>query len=319
MLRRDFLKMFGAGGIYYAASSAFSSFASTEAKIVTPTLDPKITLLLSDCHINGYLDKHPQHIRQTFCEIVAEIAKMERLPQRSVCLGDFSYLWGHKKDYVLARELLKPLTDLGVEFTVLLGNHDRRSVFLEVYPEYLKSTKIPGRVVSVVDAGAIDFIMLDGLVGADDRNMNDMGPGHGMFCKDQQDWLLAELPKWKKPVAVCSHWPLESLNVREEPFANLLAKSPNVFGYIYGHKHRWRQSMVKNDSGTKSVQTLCIPSAGYWGDIGYAIMRTEGDISEVTLTQKGFWYPKPNPNVKIWNMITRENNGLNCIFHLPKS
>ena len=94
-------------------------------------------------------------------ETVAEILKLDPLPSRAVVFGDLAWLWGNKMDYQCSAPYLKMLEDAGIPVTVGMGNHDRRSTFLEVHPRYAKTTKIPGRIVSVVDAGAVDFLMLE--------------------------------------------------------------------------------------------------------------------------------------------------------------
>jgi len=179
MTRLDFLKNFGAAAVFAIAPKAFANTAKMVSK---PRLDPNLTLLFSDSHVNGHLDEFQQYQRTSLEDTVRRILALDPLPARAIHFGDIAYLWGHKEDYALTKKLLKPLTDLGIELTLGMGNHDRRSAFLESFPEYAKTTKIPGRIVSVVDAGAVDFIMLDGLRGKDDRKRNEKGPGGGAFC-----------------------------------------------------------------------------------------------------------------------------------------
>ena len=227
-------------------------------------------------------------------------------------------------DYQCSAPYLKLLEDAGIPVTIGMGNHDRRSTFLEVHPRYATTTKVPGRIVSVVDVGAVDFLMLDGLQGTDDRGPKDMGPVPGALSKDQQDWVLDALPKWKKPVFVCSHFPVHELKAGGKPLDKLLVESRNVAGYIHGHDHRWyTKFMRKGWSYTQIKRTLCLPSTGHWGDIGYALMRTEGDKAVVSLRQRDFYYPRPEPmdpaDREIWKIVVRENQGLTCTFPLPRA
>ena len=237
--------------------------------------------------------------------------------------GDLAWLWGNKMDYACSALYLKLLEDAGIPVTICMGNHDRRSTFLEVHPKYAQTTKVPGRIVSVVDAGAVDFLMLDGLQGTDDRGPKDMGPVPGALSKDQQDWVMDALPKWKKPVFVCSHFPVHELKAGGKPLDKLLIASPKVAGYIHGHDHRWyTRFMRKGWAYTQIKRTLCLPSTGHWGDIGYALMRTEGDKATVSLRQRDFYYPRPEPmdptDREIWQIVVRENQGLSCTFPLPR-
>ena len=320
MTRLDFLKGFGAAAAFAAAPKAIAGAAKTVAR---PRLDPNLTLLFSDSHVNGHLDWEQQYQRKALEDTVRRILALDPLPARAIHFGDVAYLWGHKEDYAVSKEQLKPLTDLGIKLTIGMGNHDRRSAFLETFPEYVKNTKIPGRVVSVVDAGAVDFIMLDGLQGRDDRKPKEMGPGGGAFCQDQQDWLMAELPKWKKPVFVCSHWGVGGIKIGNEKLHKFLIRNPMVAGYIYGHDHIWRKGMVHESwTSPRILKTLCLPSAGHWGDIGFALMRVADGTAKVTLRQHDFYFPRPDPqepgeNRELWRRNVEDNQGLACTFTLP--
>ena len=318
--RRGFLK--GVCAAATAAAAAPHAFARAAAR---PRHDPNLVLFLSDSHVNGCLDAYEQHERASLANVVEKILKLDPLPARAIHFGDLAYLWGRKEDYTLAKELLRPLVDAGIELTIGMGNHDRRSTFLEVFPEYAKTTKVPGRIVSVVDAGAVDFVMLDGLMGADDRALDNMGPGGAEFSAAQQEWMVDMLPKWKKPVFVCSHWPLGGIKVKDAKFHRFLISCPMVAGYIHGHDHRWRKDFAhENWKGPRLVKTLCLPSTGHWGDIGFALMRIDGADATVSLHQHDFFFPEPEPklpgaNFALWKHMVRENQGLKCTFVLPKA
>ncbi len=316
--RRGFLWLAGAAGASLSGGCA-SGKLFTGGK---GAHDPDLTVLLSDIHVNGQKEGDVYQ-RGKFADTVAEILRMDPLPARALVFGDLAWLWGNKLDYQCSAPMLKLLEDAGIEVTIGMGNHDRRSTFLEVHPKYAQTTKVPGRIVSVVDAGAVDFLMLDGLQGADDRGAKDMGPVPGALSKDQQDWALDALPKWKKPVFVCSHFPVEDLTAGGKPFSRLLMVSPNVAGYIHGHNHRWYTRYMRVGwSSTTIKRTLGLPSTGHWGDIGYALFRTGGGRATVSLRQRDFYYPKPVPmdpgDVDIWRVITQDNQGLSCTFPLPR-
>ena len=318
LTRRNFLKL---GAVTALAAAVPRAFAKVVAR---PRLDPNLVLLFSDSHVNGHFDAYRQDERESLTDTLARILQLDPLPAYAVHFGDTSYLWGHKEDYELVRRLLKPLEDLGVRLTIGMGNHDRRSAFLEVFPEYAATTKIPGRIVSVADAGAVDFIMLDGLVGADERAGDDGGPGGGKLCRDQQDWLMAALPEWKKPVFVCSHWAAAGLNVGDRKLHEFLIDCPMTTGYIHGHHHRWRKDFAHRSwTSPKILKTLCLPATGHWGDIGFALMRIDGDTATVSLHQHDFYFPGPAPqepgeNREMWRYNTVENKGATCTFTLPR-
>ncbi len=319
MTRLDFLRGFGAAATLAAAPGTLV------AAVPRPRLDPNLTLLFSDSHVNGHQEAYPQYESKSLADVVKRVLALDPLPARAIHFGDLAYLWGHKEDYAHARDLLKPLVDAGIKLTIGMGNHDRRSAFLESFPEYAETTKIPGRIVSVVDAGAVDFIMLDGLMGADDRGPKDMGPGGGALCRAQQDWLAAELPKWRKPVFVCSHWPVGGLRIGNGKMHKFLIRQPMVAGYIHGHDHRWRKDVEwESWSSPRLLKTLCLPSTGHWGDIGFALLRTEGSLAKVALRQHDFYFPCPDPHEPGENRALRrfnveENRGLSCSFTLPRA
>lgn len=316
--RRSFLRLIGATGVAAmgdcpAADRVFSGGVADH--------DPNLIALLSDCHVNGR-PKGDAFQRGRLEATVAEILRLNPLPSRAIIFGDLAWLSGNKMDYEYAASQLNLLKSAGIKVTVGMGNHDRRSTFLEVFPEYAKTTKVPGRIVSVVDAGAVDFIMLDGLQGTDDRAPDDMGPVPGALSNDQQEWLLSALPKWDKPVFVCSHYPVHEMKACGKMMDIVLLDTPNVAGYIHGHDHHWYgKSLYRNWSSSRLVRTLCLPSTGHWGDIGYALMRIKDGKAVVTLREREYFYPTPTPKnpdvVKTWKAVASDRDGLKCTFVLP--
>ena len=258
-----------------------------------------------------------------FRRIVAEILKMSPLPKRAVVFGDLAYLFGRKEDYVTSAPYLKQLTDAGISVTIGMGNHDRRSAFLEVHPEYARRTKVPGRIVSVVDIGPADILMLDSLAGADDRGDSSSGPVPGTLDAVQQEWLLAELPKWKRPVFVCAHHPVFELAAGGKPLSELLLNSPAFAGYVNGHNHRWyAEWALRNYRERKLLCYLGLPSTGHWGDIGYTLFRTTPRDAVATLVQHDFFFPNPlkegEARPEMWDAILEKNRGAHYRFVLPK-
>lgn len=310
--RRSFLGALG------ATAAAPRLFAKSPADY-----DPDLTVLLSDIHING-VKGDDVYQRGKFARIVGEILKLNPLPSRAVVFGDLAWLYGRKEDYLCSLPYLKQLEDAGIPVTIGMGNHDRRSTFLEAHPSYAKRTKVPGRIVTECDAGTVDFLMLDALQGTDDRGLRAMGPVSGKLDKDQQDWLLAELPRRKKPFFVCSHFPVSELTLGGNGLAKTLVETPSVIGYIHGHDHRWYKRYMRSGwrKGEGIKRTLCLPSTGHWGDIGYTLLRTQGDRAVASLVQNEFYFPSPleagAPKNELWNVITEENKGQTCTFMIPK-
>ena len=313
--RRAFLRLSALGGTLMAAGGCRTSFFTGAAG----DYDPNLTVFLSDIHVRGGESYQLEHFRR----IVAEILKMSPLPKRAVVFGDLAYLFGRKEDYVTSAPYLKQLTDAGISVTIGMGNHDRRSAFLEVHPEYARRTKVPGRIVSVVDIGPADILMLDSLAGADDRGDSSSGPVPGMLDAVQQEWLLAELPKWKRPVFVCAHHPVFELAAGGKPLSELLLNSPAFAGYVNGHNHRWyAEWALRNYRERKLLCYLGLPSTGHWGDIGYTLFRTTPRDAVATLVQHDFFFPNPlkegEARPEIWDAILEKNRGAHYRFVLPK-
>ena len=129
------------------------------------SLESNLAVLISDLHVNGLKQEVPTHLyEEKYLEkTVAMILAMDPLPENVVCFGDIAYHWGQRADYDLAAKLLQPLTAAGIRLTLGMGNHDRRGNFLEVWPEYAKTSPVPGRIVSKVELPHVDLLMLDTL------------------------------------------------------------------------------------------------------------------------------------------------------------
>ena len=309
MTRQNFLKSLVSAAAAAAMPDAF-------AKIVRLNHDPDLTVLLADCHINGTPDTPEQYQSGELAKTVGEILKLNPLPSRAIIFGDLARHVGGVRDYMLAKRVLRPLVDAGIQLYIGMGNHDTVKPFLDVYPEYEKFVRVPGEIVFTVDAGAVDFIMLDVLAGNRKKDKS-------CISTEQQDWIAHALPKWRKPVFVCSHYGAGGVHVHGKRLHELLLASPMTAGYIHGHDHRWRRDVMwQGWVSPRVVKTLCLPSTGHWGDIGWALMRTRGNKARVELRQRDFWFPikdspEPGADREMWKLNTVENRGATCSFTLP--
>lgn len=304
MSRRRFVG--GTAAMMAAAVGAAAPFTRSKADF-----DENLTALIADPHVGG--KPAPAYMLKRLRAIVADIMKLDRLPRRAVLFGDLAWLVGRVADYEASAPALKALQDAGVELAFGMGNHDNRDSFLEVWPDRGRESPVPGRIVSVTRLPHADLLMLDTLA-----------PGKfgvnaipGGLDKTQQEWLSASLPKWPRPVIVCAHHPIHELTVGKRPLCELLAECPSVAGYIHGHNHRWMPNWVQW-SGSRAIilRTLGLPSAGFRGDIGYALMRTSPHSATVTLRQTDFWYPGPLDPNPLRTSIVQDNNGQTCTFQL---
>lgn len=296
MTRRSFV--FGAAATFAAGSGCMTA---------RRTVDDDLTVFLADLHVRD--EKCYQH---RYCAgIVDEILAMNPRPKRVVVFGDLAYSCGLKNEYETSRRLLGRFLDAGMEITIGMGNHDRRSAFLDVWPEYRARTLVPGKIVTVTDLGFADLLMLDGLQGTDDRAENDMGPVPGKLDAEQQEWLYGYLPELKRPTILASHFPINDMSGTGKCLADRLRDYPGVVGYVYGHKHRWDPHWVKHGWGMhKILRYLCLPSTGHWGDIGYVTFRTRPHEAVARFVQKDFFFSTPNapgtPRPRTWDDVLEE-------------
>jgi hypothetical protein len=240
-----------------------------------PEHDPNLVLLLSDLHTG----KKSSYQGEKLMALLDEVLAMKPLPAKALLMGDVAYLQGLEEDYQVLKPILQRLSDAGIEWRAAMGNHDRRENFWKYFPEQQTSPPlVPGRHVSIVETPHAEFILLDTLL---------EGKVEGELNDDQRNWLTAYLPTRKKPVFVCAHHPL-----KESKLGGLLAASPMVAAYIFGHWHHWQGRV------TEGVNTLCLPSTGHWGDIGYVLVKLRADGADFSLQLRDHFKPRPLPEPK---------------------
>ena len=317
MTRRGFLAGFA------AAAAAPKIFAAEAADF-----DERLAVFLSDLHVSG-LETDPRsgkplktHPRAWLRRSVAEILKMTPLPRHVFVFGDIAYLQGRVQDYRCSYSELKLLVDAGIKLSLGLGNHDHRKAFLEVWPEYEKRTVVPGFIHTVTSLPDFDLIMLDTL--DEKEGVNTYNPVAGALGKAAQDWILAELPKWHRPFVLGAHhspWELK-FEKGKKRLAERLAQFPMCRGFVHGHDHLWKTELV-SWKDARALPLLTLPSNGFWGDIGYATVRSVASgnrkVATATLVQKDFFLGAPVPPADRrpdWNLRLGDNQGRRCTFAL---
>ena len=318
--RREFLKG------CTAATLVGASGCSTMPAFGKLRKDEKLVAILSDCHVGNW--KSPKYQGEKFAECIARVLALDPLPAKMLIPGDLAYLWGRKEDYELARRLLQPVVDAGIEVTIGMGNHDRRENFLEYWPEYADRSPVSGRIVSKVRGVHFDYIMADTL---DQPTETDKWITPGTIDNAQREWLKTECAAAKRPLLVLAHHPACELGTpgkggtydSARKFGELSMgtkeKPTNCCGYIHGHDHRWYVTRsLRHWSEGRVGQTAGLPSTGHWGDIGYCLLREYHDRAELSLVQYDYFSPKPlsadaAPNPE-WQAIVRDNAGKRCTF-----
>ncbi len=299
--------MLSLGGVALASSASAAMLdkvaeaAIAEAKATAKRgkrkIDPATAVLLSDIHICGELvdgkSKYYPYNPTCLKLRIAEILQMRPLPANVLVFGDVAWDHGLEEDYRYAAELLSELEQAGIKVTLGMGNHDRRAPFFKVFSEYAKSTKVDGRVVSLLEMPDFDFVMLDSLAELPGLKLRQATTVSGEISGGQIEWLKEFVKGRARRVVLGSHHPLGEMANLEK----LIADTPQVAGYVYGHTHIWNKGVrvVRPRKELHMVPTLGLP-ATFYGDIGFAVMRSTPEAVEFEYTSKGFWWPQPKEN-----------------------
>ncbi len=282
------------------AAAAYALTRSGMAGTSAPGTDPNRLVLLADTHVTPKPDSPWQ--REGLSRSVREILALSPRPANVILYGDLAYLVGNPEEYILLKELLSPLDAAGIRWHPVMGNHDRRAPFHAAFPERKVETQVPDRVVSVVETPRADFILLDSCLAPSDA-AGEPGPVNGGIDDQQAAWLRETLSNYKKPVFIGAHHPIHETQV-----GPLLIATPAVVGYIHGHEHAWR-----THGSNPSVPTLCLPSTGHWGDIGYVVLDLVDDEARFTLVQHDYYTPRPAATPEAvkpeWKARVAKNNG----------
>ena len=279
-----------------------------------------LTVFVSDVHVGV----ESAYQLERFRAVVDSILAMSPRPKRVVCFGDIAHLRGPVEDYRLSRPEFERLLAAGIDLTFGMGNHDRRDNFLEVWPEYRSRLLMKDRIVSEVDLGDSDLIMLDTLHELDDkateyeRKWGWITPGQ--FKGAQLEWLKAELPKRKRPFFLAAHHPVNEVTDGDwKELNDLVMDAPLCIGWIHGHDHTWRTSQIKNSKKSwwdnpASKRVLCLPSTGHWGDIGYVRFTTGPSSARAEMELMDHYFPYPEARSVHDDDIVAEKRGAFMTF-----
>ncbi len=140
-------------------------------------------------------------------------------------------------------ELLKAIfADVPLPITFMMGNHDRRDAFMEVFPQATLDNN--GFVQRSFDIGDWRGIALDTLDGPPYPD----GLHSGRLCGDRLTWLADQLAQAKdKPVVLFTHHPLGDIGfpfmdriklTNAQDVIDLLKAHPKPVHILAGHVHR---------------------------------------------------------------------------------
>ncbi|WP_257255557.1 MULTISPECIES: phosphodiesterase [unclassified Endozoicomonas] len=203
---------------------------------------------------------------------------LQQVPESSACIitGDLTH-WGEKEAY---KALKEELDRLSFPVYCLMGNHDHRQNFLDVFPNHPRQQE--GFIQFTVETELVNLICLDTL---DDRKRS------GVLCEQRLAWLKHELEAANKPVCLFMHHPpfetgLASMDrdnlVNSEALRSMIQPHKEWIRHLFfGHLHR-------------SV-------SGHWQGISFSCPP-----SLVHQTPFNFDNPKPDsvsPEPPVYNLV----------------
>ena len=311
--RRSFMKAL------FAASASTCTGAAKAAASESVAVDDNLSVFLSDIHVSGKNVKgQPTYQNPLFEKVVEQVLAMNPRPKRALIFGDVALWNGRSADYEESAPLIQKLKDAGIDVYLTTGNHDHREPLFRFHPHQKEITPVPDRLVSVVDLGTSDFLLLDTLK----ENPKGEGSGNavdGGLDEAQANWLLAYAASAKRPFFCGAHHPSKEINFGGKNLIQHLENNPYFVGYVHGHNHRWYKEWFHfGYSKPHVVRSACLPSTGWWGNIGFATFRTQTDRAVLSLVQNDFFFPKPlqpgQSRPPEWDQIMRENEGDSCTF-----
>lgn len=190
-------------------------------------------LLMSDLHLTEPSQTIVGLCPKTRLEACLDHAALHHPDARHLFLmGDLTH-HGLELEYEILMDILKtvPFTT-----TLMLGNHDRRSNFLAVFPK--KSLKFQQ---GYLDIGRTRVVYLDTLneIASDKHS--------GLLCQERVDWLTDTLERSPFPVVVLAHHHMlpsgfdgmdQIMLKNSEVVASILADSGKCQMVVNGHIHR---------------------------------------------------------------------------------
>jgi len=308
MNRREFLD-----GLFFMAGA--SALGGCRWLGTGDGFDAARTVFISDVHVGpeGYQ-------LGRFARVVDEILALSPRPKNVVCFGDIAYLRGTVEDYRASRPQFQRLLDAGIRLTFGLGNHDRRRNFLEVWPEYRERMLMDEFVVSEADLGTCDLLMLDTLHEPDNPEAEKRGwITDGQFKEKRLAWLKAEVARRRRPFFLAAHHPIHEITDGDHKAVNdIVMETKFCVGWIHGHDHAWKSWLLRNSKSkwgdNDFKRSLCLPSTGHWGDIGYAVAQSDAGSLRVDYRGLDHYFPTPEGRTALDDDLIAEKRGAFLTF-----
>ena len=189
---------------------------------------------ITDLHL-GFDPKNPHEFnRQRLDRTLAVLRDLKPRPDLLLVTGDIAERGDDRVSYARYREAIA-----GLPFPIfpLMGNHDSRDVFLEMFPDVRSAD---GFVQYAIEDYPLRILVLDTL---------EEGRHGGGFCSRRDAWLRARLDEApERPTLIALHHPPIGTGIpwlTEDPAAPWISRlraavegRMNIVAMIAGHVHR---------------------------------------------------------------------------------
>lgn len=243
--RRDFLSGLALGGVSTVLGCGGGERPGVLDEEPAAPGPPGYIALLSDTHINAdpiaQAGRGKHNMTNNLQAAVAAVLEQPGLPRAVVVLGDLAHVDGQAGDYRQFLDLIRPLREFGVPIHLALGNHDDRTVFLDVVkPDDEALGVIEERYIGVVEAAGMRLVILDSLDKPKEVTGNLREPQRAWLAKtlDEQPRthtivLVHHNPAPTKEEAGNCLWDTQELLA-------ILRPRRQVKALVFGHTHTWK-------------------------------------------------------------------------------
>jgi len=166
--------------------------------------------------------------------------------------GDLAWMEGRPEDYNQVAATFEKLART-TPVAMALGNHDRLDRALKRFHPSAFSLNEPAKLITVVDAPAVRFVLLDSLY------RTDVVPG--LLGQAQRAWLRAFLDaEDKRPTVIIVHHPLgedDGALLDGDRLLAILQPREQVKAVFTAHDHVWRHELLGR------LHVVGLPAAGF--------------------------------------------------------
>jgi 3',5'-cyclic AMP phosphodiesterase CpdA len=166
--------------------------------------------------------------------------------------GDLAWMEGRPDDYDQVAATFQQLAQT-TPVAMALGNHDRLDRALRRFHPSAFSLNEPAKLITVIDAPAVRFVLLDSLY------RTDVVPG--LLGRAQRAWLRAFLDaEDKRPTVIVVHHPLsddDGALLDGDRLLAILQPREQVKAVVTAHDHVWRHERRGR------LHVVGLPAAGF--------------------------------------------------------